>query len=55
MDDASIIIIDLLPTEGTSFPTVALKANPKGSEKPGGLCAEHGGVHYGVQDNVRTL
>jgi hypothetical protein len=35
MDDASIIIIDLLPTEGTSFPTVALKANPKGSEKPG--------------------
>jgi hypothetical protein len=33
MDDASIIIIDMLPSEGTSFPTVALKANPKGTEK----------------------
>lgn len=39
MDDASIIIIDMLPSEGTSFPTVALKANPKGSEKSGGLFA----------------
>lgn len=39
MDDASIVIIDMLPTEGTSFPTVALKANPKGTEKGGGLFA----------------
>jgi serine/threonine protein phosphatase PrpC len=32
LDDASIIIVDMLPTEGTSFPTVALRANPN---KPG--------------------
>ncbi|GFH28620.1 PPM-type phosphatase domain-containing protein [Haematococcus lacustris] len=33
MDDASIVIIDILPSEGTSFPTVALKATPQASQK----------------------
>lgn len=28
LDDASIVVIDLLPSESTSFPTVALRANP---------------------------
>lgn len=37
-DDASIIVVDLLPSDSTSFPTVALKANPK-PEKSGGLFA----------------
>ncbi|EFJ47432.1 hypothetical protein VOLCADRAFT_92137 [Volvox carteri f. nagariensis] len=37
-DDASIIVIDLLPSETTSWPTVALKTNPK-PEKSGGLFA----------------
>jgi len=39
MDDASIIIIDVLPSESTSFPTVALKANPRSTEKSGGIFA----------------
>ncbi|PNW77853.1 hypothetical protein CHLRE_10g454450v5 [Chlamydomonas reinhardtii] len=38
LDDASIIVVDLLPTDGTSWPTVALQANPK-PEKSGGLFA----------------
>ncbi|GLC33563.1 hypothetical protein PLESTB_000088500 [Pleodorina starrii] len=38
LDDASIIVIDLLPSETTNWPTVALKANPK-PEKSGGLFA----------------
>ncbi|GIL52954.1 hypothetical protein Vafri_8690 [Volvox africanus] len=38
LDDASIIVLDLLPSENTSWPTVALKTNPK-PEKSGGLFA----------------
>ncbi|KAG2431718.1 hypothetical protein HXX76_009215 [Chlamydomonas incerta] len=38
LDDASIIVVDMLPSDGTSWPTVALKANPK-PEKSGGLFA----------------
>lgn len=38
LDDASIIVVDFLPSEGTSFPTVALRSNPK-PEKSGGLFA----------------
>lgn len=38
LDDASIIVVDFLPSETTSFPTVALKSNPK-PEKSGGLFA----------------
>ncbi|GFR48931.1 hypothetical protein Agub_g10936 [Astrephomene gubernaculifera] len=37
-DDASIIVVDLLPSDSTSWPTVALKTNPK-PEKSGGLFA----------------
>lgn len=47
LDDASIIVIDLLPSEATSFPTVALRATPGGgggvaapvAKKSGGLFA----------------
>ncbi|KAG2449516.1 hypothetical protein HYH02_005659 [Chlamydomonas schloesseri] len=38
LDDASIIVVDMLPSDATSWPTVALKANPK-PEKSGGLFA----------------
>ncbi|GIL83304.1 hypothetical protein Vretimale_11336 [Volvox reticuliferus] len=38
LDDASIIVLDLLPSENTLWPTVALKTNPK-PEKSGGLFA----------------
>ncbi|KXZ54621.1 hypothetical protein GPECTOR_4g686 [Gonium pectorale] len=38
LDDASIIVVDLLPSDTTSWPTVALKTNPK-PEKSGGLFA----------------
>lgn len=36
MDDVSIIVIDFLPTDCTSFPTVALKAGPQGGGKSRG-------------------
>lgn len=38
LDDASIIVVDLLPSDSSSFPTIALKSNPK-PEKSGGLFA----------------
>ncbi|KAF5831437.1 hypothetical protein DUNSADRAFT_13145 [Dunaliella salina] len=33
MDDASIVVVDMLPNERTSFPTVALRSNPGGTKK----------------------
>eukprot|EP00967_Tisochrysis_lutea_P084280 scaffold117750_cov21-Tisochrysis_lutea.AAC.3 len=65
MDDASIIVVDMLPSERTSFPTVALRSNPGGTKKKskgGGLFSclkgrqRHGCVRpgrYGCQEKKK--
>lgn len=39
LDDASIVMVDFLPCDSTSFPTIALKANPQSEKSSGGLFA----------------